>query len=181
LLGIASILVASKYEEIYAPEVKDLLYITDNAYRREDLLKMEQKLLATLDFNVTFPSMHRLLERYSKLAESDDLVFNYCKYLVELSLMEIRMYKWTPSLIACSAIYLSKKIMRRNNPWSEFMFLHTGHSESEIRDCSRELCYLLKESSKADSYSAAIFRKYMSPRFLEVSRIVPGVASAEQS
>jgi cyclin B len=34
-------LIASKYEEIYAPEVRDFVYITDNAYTKEEILQME--------------------------------------------------------------------------------------------------------------------------------------------
>jgi cyclin B len=34
-------LIASKYEEIYAPEVRDFVYITDNAYTKDEILLME--------------------------------------------------------------------------------------------------------------------------------------------
>lgn len=40
LVGVAAILIASKYEEIYAVEVSDLIYISDNAYTREEILKV---------------------------------------------------------------------------------------------------------------------------------------------
>ena len=36
LLGITSLFIASKYEEIYAPSAKDLIYMTDNAYKIEE-------------------------------------------------------------------------------------------------------------------------------------------------
>ena len=35
LVGVTAMLLASKYEEIYAPEVRDFVYITDRAYTRE--------------------------------------------------------------------------------------------------------------------------------------------------
>ena len=35
LLGVAAMLIASKYEEIYAPEVNDFVYMTDKAYTRD--------------------------------------------------------------------------------------------------------------------------------------------------
>ena len=35
LVGVTAMLIASKYEEIYAPEVRDFVYITDNAYTKE--------------------------------------------------------------------------------------------------------------------------------------------------
>lgn len=34
-------LIASKYEEIYAPEVNDFVYITDNAYTKQQIFQME--------------------------------------------------------------------------------------------------------------------------------------------
>lgn len=41
LVGVTAMLIASKYEEIYAPEVKDFVYITDNAYTKDEILQME--------------------------------------------------------------------------------------------------------------------------------------------
>jgi cyclin B len=38
LVGVTAMLIASKYEEIYAPEVRDFVYITDNAYSRVEIL-----------------------------------------------------------------------------------------------------------------------------------------------
>ena len=35
LLGISAMLVASKYEEIYPPEIRDYIYMTDKAYTKD--------------------------------------------------------------------------------------------------------------------------------------------------
>ena len=35
LVGVTAMLVASKYEEIWAPEVRDFVYISDKAYTRD--------------------------------------------------------------------------------------------------------------------------------------------------
>ena len=64
-------LIASKYEEIYAPEVRDFVYITDKAYTKEEILKMEYSMLAVLDFNITSPSSYRFLERFAKIQNAD--------------------------------------------------------------------------------------------------------------
>ena len=37
LVGVTSLLIASKYEEIYPPELRDLVYICDRAYTRADV------------------------------------------------------------------------------------------------------------------------------------------------
>lgn len=42
LVGVTAMLIACKYEEIYPPIVKDFVYITDNAYTKEEILDMEK-------------------------------------------------------------------------------------------------------------------------------------------
>jgi hypothetical protein len=121
LVGITAMLIASKYEEIYAPEIKDFLFITDNAYNKEQILKMERNMLRTLDFDITVPSMFRFLERYAKIANCDDLIFNFSRFLLEMTLPVVQMYKHKPSLLACSAIYFSNKVMNRPQPWNEVL------------------------------------------------------------
>lgn len=69
-------LIASKYEEIYAPEVWDFEYITDKAYNKEEILEMESRILNTVNFNVTSPSSYRFLERYFKLSNAEPKVFS---------------------------------------------------------------------------------------------------------
>lgn len=53
LVGITSILLASKYEEIYAPAVRDLVFVSARAYTREEILRMETTMLNTLKFQLT--------------------------------------------------------------------------------------------------------------------------------
>jgi len=48
LVGVTAMLIACKYEEIYPPIVKDFVYITDNAYTKEEILDMERDMLETL-------------------------------------------------------------------------------------------------------------------------------------
>ena len=66
LVGVASMLIAAKYEEIYAPEVKDFVYITDRAYSERDILRMEIRILAVLHFNLGRPLPLHFLRRASK-------------------------------------------------------------------------------------------------------------------
>ena len=52
LIGVTAMLIACKYEEIYPPIVKDFVYITDNAYSKEEILETERLMLQTLDFDI---------------------------------------------------------------------------------------------------------------------------------
>ena len=48
LVGVTAMFIASKYEEIYAPEVKDFAYVTDSAFNKQDILSMEGDILKAL-------------------------------------------------------------------------------------------------------------------------------------
>lgn len=74
LLGVTSLLISTKYEEIYPPDLKDLLNVSENKFSKQDVLKMETMILTTLNFNITSPSALRFLERFRKISNtaSDD-------------------------------------------------------------------------------------------------------------
>lgn len=61
-------LVACKYEEMYAPEVGDFAYITDNAFTKSQILEMEQVVLRSLKFQLGRPLPLHFLRRASKVA-----------------------------------------------------------------------------------------------------------------
>lgn len=88
LVSVASLLIASKYEDICPPVLKDYVFISDNAYEPEDILAMEQSILSTLEFDISGPSTYRFLERYAQIAEADEVMWNLSRYLIELTLIE---------------------------------------------------------------------------------------------
>ena len=71
LLGVTCMLLASKYEEIFFPEVNDLVYITDGAYRRNQILSMEITVLNTLGFEFSLPTTVRFILFYCQYAAPD--------------------------------------------------------------------------------------------------------------
>lgn len=134
------------------------------------MLGMESDILRYLDFNVTVPSSYRFLERFVKLSQSDDLILNFARYITELALMQVEMYKWNSSQIAASAIYVARKVLKRASPWSSLMSQQTGYDEKAVRACSKELCLLLNNASSVPEYQS-LFKKFNLPRFMEVSKI----------
>ena len=131
---------------------------------------MERDILLSLDFNITSPSMYRFIERYIKLSASDDLIMNFSRYIIELTLIETSMYKWKTSQIAASAVYVARKVLKRQHPWSEFMREQTSYDEKMVRSCAKDLCIILYNASKLPEYKS-ILKKYSMPRFMEVSKI----------
>jgi cyclin B len=71
-LGITAMHIAGKYEEIYPPELKHLLKVTDNAVTKQNVMGLENLILQTLDFNLTFPSIFRFMERFARIAQVNE-------------------------------------------------------------------------------------------------------------
>jgi hypothetical protein len=54
LVGVTSFLIACKYEEIMAPSVDDLVYITDREYQGTEIIRAERHMLGILGYQVFF-------------------------------------------------------------------------------------------------------------------------------
>jgi cyclin B len=169
LVGVTAMLIASKYEEIYAPEVNDFVYISDGAYTKQQILKMEQTLLNTLNFNITHPSSLHFLRRYSKAGGSDYTLHTLCKYLIELVLVDVKLLKYYPSLIAAASVYLGRAMTQRTPLWTPTLQHYSTYSEQTVRECAQEINELLKKSQK--SSLKAIRKKYSLPKFGQVAEL----------
>jgi cyclin B len=167
LVGVTAMLIASKYEEIYAPECNDFVYISDGAYTKQQILKMEQTLLNTLNFNITHPSSLHFLRRYSKAAGSDYTLHTLCKYLIELMLIDVKLLKYPPSVIAAASVYLARAMTQRTPLWTPTLEHYTTYNEQQVRECALEMNELLKKSQK--SSLKAIRKKYSLPKFGQVA------------
>lgn len=111
LVGVTALLLACKYEEIYPPEVKDCVYITDKAYGREQVLEMEAKMVKTLKFHLTVPTGFNFLTRFLNITSASETVKNLAYYYSERMLQEYDSLKFRPSVLAAAAVTLAL-----NNP-----------------------------------------------------------------
>merc|ERR1712029_870494 len=119
LVGVAAMLIAAKYEEIYAPEVKDFVYITDRAYTEKEILKMEVKILSTLKFDLGRPLPLHFLRRASKAGSVESVTHTLAKYIMELSLGSYNTVSVSPSMLASAALALSLKLLDTGSSFAE--------------------------------------------------------------
>jgi len=175
LVGCTAMLIASKYEEIYAPEVRDFVYISDKAYTRDQILMMESIMLNTLQFNLTVPSALRFGQRFIKMVPNKVARFSVLvSYLMELTLQNYDFLDYLPSMIAASATYLAISMTseRPGHPkWSDLLKSNTTYREEELQNCVRDLYTLA--AKKPEKYRA-VRKKYASRKFFEVAKIPVG-------
>lgn len=166
LIGIASMLIASKYEEIYAPEIRDFVYITGKSVERNDILKMEYKILLLLQFDVLSISSYSFLNRYYFISsDTKEETFYLTQLFLELNLMNVSMMANPPSLQAASMLYLARKIQKYPQAWNVTLQIHTGYLENELKSCIKEFVIFFKnvlKTSKLDSIISSFSNdKYM--------------------
>ncbi|CAM9512038.1 unnamed protein product, partial [Discosporangium mesarthrocarpum] len=138
LVGVTAMLLASKYEEIYPPEIRDLVYITDRAYNKEQILEMESAMANALEFRLTVPTTYCFLLRYLKAAHADKKIVQLSCYVAERMLQEITMLDHLPSVVACCAIYVARRNLSRH-PWSPTLEKYTRYCESDLVPCLKEV------------------------------------------
>ena len=165
LLGVTASLIASKYEEIYPPEVNDYVYITDNAFNRNQILSMEQDVLHILDFNLNIPSSNRFLQTYLKRANSTKETAYLAQYFLELILVKgIPMFK--PSQMAAAALYSAYKITKEENNLEKI----TKYEEKNLELCIENMITVAKDAINASLQ--AVRKKYSKEKYLKVALLI---------
>jgi len=167
LVGVTAMLIACKYEEIYAPEVRDFVYITDKAYTKEEIFQMENDMLLTLEYNITVPSSFRYMEVFNRYLKLEENAIMFCRYLLELFLIEYKMIKYNPSLLAASTMYITLKITKKVE--AEKVTQLTGYSDETLKECAKDICGILDNVEK--NTLQAVRKKFSLPKFMEVAKI----------
>lgn len=167
LVGVAALSLASKYEEIYPPQVKDLVYITDRAYNKQEILEMETDIANTLEYQLTVPTIHSFLCRALKAAHADRTMVQLACYLAERSLQEFSMVKFLPSVIAATAVLIARKTLKRHS-WSPTLLLYTKYDEDDLALCAADMQVYLADTSIQQQ---AVNKKYQNPKFGSVSKL----------
>uniref|UniRef100_H2SY69 Cyclin-A2 n=1 Tax=Takifugu rubripes TaxID=31033 RepID=H2SY69_TAKRU len=144
LVGTAAMLLASKFEEIYPPEVAEFVYITDDTYTKKQVLRMEHL------------SVGKQVE-------------NLAMYLGELSLVDSDPFlKYLPSQTAAAAFILANSTVTGGS-WSKSLVEVTGYTLEDLRPCIEDLHKLYLNASQ--HAQQAVREKYKGPKYMEVSVI----------
>lgn len=185
LVGGAALWLASKFEEVWPPQVDDIVKLADRSFTANEVLKMEQELLQTLDFNINRPAPITFLRRYSKLADVDTELHSMAKFLLELSVTEYQLVGVRPSKLAAAALYLSFRSAEVSPPvqkvgaaipsepsivdenWTNQLAYYSGYPLEVIMPVVHELCATVKKVQRMHS-AQVILDKYSSSKHYRV-------------
>ena len=158
LLGITALLISCKHEEIDLPKINDFTYITNNAYEKEEVIKMENDILKFLKFNLLCPSPIKFFEYLSLHFKFDNKMVMMGKYLMESFLLDIKNIKYKASIIACACCYIVMKFFKCKNykdVYDEKFYNleiesnnNIKYNENDIKDCAKDICLLIDRIHK---------------------------------
>ncbi|XP_070769374.1 cyclin-A2 [Enoplosus armatus] len=169
LVGTAAMLLASKFEEIYPPEVAEFVYITDDTYTKKQVLRMEHLVLKVLSFDLAAPSINQFLTHYFLHQSVNKQVESLALYLGELSLVDSDpCLKYLPSQTAAAAYALANHVVTGGS-WPKSLTEMTGYSLEDLMPCIEDLHRI--HLNAAQHAQQSVREKYKGPKYFEVSLI----------
>ena len=179
LLGVTALMISCKHEEIDLPKADDFIYITDNAYSRDEIFKMENDVLDTLNFSLLYPSPIKFFELLSYNFNFNKKQFMMGKYLMESFLIDIKNTKYKPSIISCACSYIVMKFFKMNNyhdSYSKKWYLlnenYSIPSGLSVKECAKDICLFVDNIHKSNYTSTE--KKYSKPEYEKVAQLIVG-------
>ncbi|KAF8753675.1 A B D E cyclin [Rhizoctonia solani] len=163
LVGITGLFVAAKYEEIMAPSVQNFLKVSDSGYSEQEILQAEKYILRTLGWDLSYPNPMSWLRRASKADAYDVQTRTMAKFLVEISVVEEKLLKCTPSLLSAASLWLARLVLDREE-WNANLEHYSGYSEEALLPCANiMLNYIVQPPSAHES----LWKKYSGKKYFK--------------
>ena len=173
LIAVSSLLIACKYEEIYPPEISSFVYITDNAYTKEEILNYEIKILGDLEYDITYPTSLRFLEiLLIKLNLSKDNIFiNKMMYLIELCFSKLYFYNFTylELVLSCCLFLYEKNLIMTQNVIKCFNLGDNYNKMEKIKKCIFEIKNLVEYMNETKNVFKGVRQKYSLEKYGSIS------------
>eukprot|EP00930_Biecheleria_cincta_P099504 TRINITY_DN91129_c0_g1_i1.p1 TRINITY_DN91129_c0_g1~~TRINITY_DN91129_c0_g1_i1.p1 ORF type:complete len:405 (-),score=56.64 TRINITY_DN91129_c0_g1_i1:68-1282(-) len=162
LVGLTSMLAASKLVEVQPPQVRELLHLNASSCSPSEITNIECSLLTALDFRLACPTADQFLQRLHEQNDSDEVQRNMASYIIELTLLETRFLHFLPSQLAAAAMLLSNTVSRRPADWPEEMSSMSRYPRSALQDCVN--CMISCAAAAPGDHMQAVCDRYRSTR-----------------
>ncbi|XP_039736678.1 G1/S-specific cyclin-E1 isoform X1 [Pteropus medius] len=138
LIGISSLFIAAKLEEIYPPKLHQFAYVTDGACSGDDILTMELIIMKALKWHLSPLTIVSWLSVYLQVAYLNDVyevllpqypqqIFIQIAELLDLCVLDVGCLEFPYGVLAASALYHFSS--------SELMHKVSGYQWRDVEKC----------------------------------------------
>ena len=164
LLGVTTFFMASKIEEIYPPKIKELVYLTNNAYSKQDVQDFESMVICKLDFNFSVPYSCFFQNYWLIQLDFSKKASLIAQYYCENALITYNMRKYSSSVIAWACICLAQDIVFygdsfHTNLWDQYPL---DVKKQHIQECGTELLELVSDKRRKNY---ALYKKFSQAQY----------------
>ena len=171
LIGITSYFIASKFEDIYPQYLDELSKICNFIYTPDDIIKKEYEILSGLNFDILYNSSYKFLTFLHSICDKENMILFYlAQFILELTLENLEILKFTQCKRAMAALLLAKKIMKIKKSWNDVKLFY-NYNENEIKIIQKKMIILLNNVIKNKTKNA-VFQKFESSRYKSVSSLL---------
>jgi len=166
LCGATALLIACKIDERIPPLLDDFVYVCDDAYSKEDIVRKEIEMIAVAEYDFGYPLSYRFLRRYGRVCRASMPVLTFARYILELSLMEYDLnVETSESMLATAVMYIALKIWGHEHKWEKTLEYFSGYKLEAVSDLIARVHQMLLAPSHESKhtiktkYSHSVFHK----------------------
>jgi len=116
--GSASLMIAAKKNEIYSPEMNDMIYVADKAFTKNEIIDAEMDLFKKMGYNVEIPNVIEYIRYMSIHSDATSIEHNIVKELC-LCYVSFGKHQFLPSALVTSAHRIAC-LFTKKSPYNPF-------------------------------------------------------------
>ncbi|KAM9745670.1 cyclin-F [Menidia menidia] len=132
LLGIACMVVCTRYISKEILTIREAVWLTDNTYKYEDLVRMMGEVVSVLEGKIRSPTLLDYGDVLLFLLPLERRTAHLFSYICELSLLYSALATPPPAKLACAALLLTRAIHHYGPVWPALLADYTGFSKQDL-------------------------------------------------
>lgn len=168
LLGITSLFIAAKYEEVIIPRTIYYSFQTDGNYSINDIINFERIILRTVNYDLSFANPLHFLRRLTLVDNFDLPRRTIAKYLLEITSIDSKTFIHFPKAqCAAASLFLSRRMFGKHKWDLKFVNYSGGYKKKDIVF----ICKMIIKFLLSPIVHSNLQHKYESTRYLKASII----------
>ncbi|XP_069920209.1 cyclin-F isoform X2 [Oryctolagus cuniculus] len=174
LLGIACMVICTRFVSKEILTIREAVWLTDNTYKYEDLVRMMGEIVSTLEGKIRIPTVVDYKEVLLTLVPMAPRTQHLCSFLCELSLLHTSLSAYAPAHLAAAALLLARLVHGQAQPWPTRLWDFTGFSYEDLMPCVLSLHKKCFHDDAPKDYRqvslTAVKQRFEDKRYEEISQ-----------